>query len=151
MNEIKRIQQLPIDIDEAWEFFSNPRNLQAITPNDMGFVIKSDLPDHMYPGLIIRYKVRPLFGIPLTWVTEITHVEDPFYFVDNQLSGPFKLWHHKHFFREIDGGTEMTDLVHFSSPLGVIGKIADEVMVKKRVNQIFTYRNQVLQNKFGSI
>ncbi len=144
--------QLPISIEKAWNFFSSPSNLKLITPPHMGFVITSDYKNEkMYSGQLISYVVKPLAGIPLTWVTEITHVQEPDYFVDEQRFGPYSLWHHKHFFREIDGGIEMRDLVHYALPLGFLGRIANTLFVKNQLSSIFEYRTQKLEELFGSI
>lgn len=151
MNYLKTKQQLPISIDEAWEFFSSPQNLEKITPGDMKFVITSELPEKMYEGLIISYKVTPLLNIPLTWVTEISHIREPHFFIDNQLSGPFKLWHHQHHFREIPGGIEMTDIVNYAAPFGILGKLAEKITVDSRVRQIFEFRKKFLEDLFGKM
>jgi ligand-binding SRPBCC domain-containing protein len=144
--------QLPISIDKAWDFFSSPANLKVITPPHMGFVITSEFNNEkMYCGQIISYVVKPLAGIPLTWVTEITHVQEPNYFVDEQRFGPYALWHHKHFFKEIEGGVEMRDLVHYALPLGFLGRMANSILVKNQLNSIFEYRTQKLQNLFGTM
>ena len=151
MHQLTRIQRFPIRIAEAWDFFSSPRNLAKITPPGMGFDILSSLPEKMHPGMTIAYRVKPLFGIPLTWVTEISHVNEPYYFVDTQLSGPYRIWHHQHLFREIDGGTEMKDLVDYSLPGGPFGKIAHVILVKKKLESIFDYRHRILEERFGEI
>lgn len=151
MYSLTRIQKLPIRIDKAWDFFSSPANLQKITPPDMGFDITSELPEKMYPGMIISYKVRPLFGIPVKWVTEITHIKKPVYFIDNQLSGPYRVWHHQHFFKEVEGGTEMTDIVHYDLPAAFLGNIVHWLLVRKKVEEIFDYRHKILVERFGSV
>lgn len=147
---LKTIQNLPVMIDEAWEFFSNPRNLKTITPPFMGFDITSgNCSERMYPGMIITYKVSPILHIPLDWVTEITHVNEPNFFVDNQKSGPFKFWHHQHIFKEIDGGIQMTDIVNYAIPFPLPGSMIENLVVKKRVNLIFEYRQKKLEEIFG--
>ena len=114
----KTVQQIPISLDEAWDFFSNPANLANITPDGMGFkTISKFHGDTMYAGQVIEYKVSPVLGIPLYWMTEITHVDDKKYFVDEQRYGPYNMWHHQHHFKTIDGGVEMTDIVHYKLPL----------------------------------
>ncbi len=131
---------------ECWSFFSNPSNLSLITPPDMEFRIyfPDPLPP-MYQGLIIRYKVRPLFNIPLDWITEITHVQDGVYFVDNQIKGPFRLWHHQHFFKEVPGGIEMRDIVNYELPFGRLGELLSFGIVRKRVERIFEFRRKVIR------
>ena len=142
---------LPITIEECWEFFSNPKNLKIITPNYMGFDI-IDLEDtKMYSGQIIKYNVTPLLGIKMRWVTEISHVKENSFFVDEQRFGPYKFWHHKHFLKNINGGVEMTDIVHYKLPMGLFGNIAHKVFVKRKLNEIFGYRFSILKNIFGEI
>jgi len=144
-------QRLPIALDEAWDFFSDPRNLAVITPPEMGFVVQTELPPRMHPGLIIKYKVRPLFNVPLTWVTEITHVVEHQLFVDEQRFGPYRFWHHQHHFREIPGGVEMRDIVHYDVGFGPLGDIANLVIVRPRVQAIFDFRRRVLEQRFGGL
>ncbi len=144
-------QRLPIALDEAWDFFSDPRNLAVITPPEMGFVVQTELPPRMHPGLIIKYKVRPLFNVPLTWVTEITHVVEHQLFVDEQRFGPYRFWHHQHHFREIPGGVEMRDIVHYDVGFGPIGNVANFLVVRPRVQAIFDFRRGVLEQRFGGL
>lgn len=150
---LKRVQRLPISLNEAWAFFSNPMNLQEITPAYMGFKVHSD-PDFlqkMYAGQVITYTVKPVLGIPLFWMTEITHVADQQFFVDEQRVGPYSLWHHQHHFKAIEGGVEMTDLVHYKLPLGWLGNLAHLIFVKRQLQGIFDYRWKVLEERFGKL
>lgn len=149
MHQLRTSQFLPISLEEAWDFFSNPGNLAKITPPDMGFVIQSGADQKMYPGQVIRYTVKPLLGIPMTWVTEIAHVNTPNHFVDTQLYGPYVHWHHQHFFKAVDGGTQMNDILHYQLPLGPLGDFVHWLFVKKRVREIFEYRENVLKKMFG--
>jgi ligand-binding SRPBCC domain-containing protein len=142
-------QKLPISLEEAWEFLSNPANLKVITPEYMTFKIISGADRPMYAGQIIEYIVTPLLGIKTTWVTEITHVEPLKYFVDEQRFGPYALWHHKHFIKEIEGGVEMEDLVHYKVPFGFLGKLVHPFLVKPKLQEIFNYRTKALEDKFG--
>jgi ligand-binding SRPBCC domain-containing protein len=142
-------QKLPISLEEAWEFLSNPANLKVITPEYMTFKIISGADRPMYAGQIIEYIVTPLLGIKTSWVTEITHVEPLKYFVDEQRFGPYALWHHKHFIKEIEGGVEMEDLVHYKVPFGFLGKLVHPFLVKPKLQEIFNYRTQALESKFG--
>ncbi|QNF35201.1 SRPBCC family protein [Adhaeribacter swui] len=147
---LKRVQKLPISLDLAWDYFSSPDNLAEITPSYMGFEVLSNSDSvKMYPGQIITYYVKPLLGIKLFWMTEITHVADKKYFVDEQRFGPYTLWHHTHFFKEIPGGVEMRDQVHYKLPFGPLGDLVHGLFVKKQLEGIFAYRNQVLEKKFG--
>ncbi len=143
-------QELPISIDEAWNFFSSPRNLAKITPPDLGFVILSDLDERpIYSGMRIEYLVKPLLGIPLKWVTEIDKVNAPFVFTDKQLKGPYALWEHTHFFTEIAGGVRMRDEVKYSLPLGRLGILAHSLLVRRKLKAIFNFRERVLKQLFG--
>lgn len=143
-------QNLPITLDQAWDFLSDPKNLKTITPEYMGFKIIGGADRKMYAGQIIQYIVTPILGIPAKWVTEITHVEDKRYFVDEQRFGPYALWHHKHFLKEIPGGVEMEDIVDYKIPLGVLGQLAHPILVKPKLIEIFNYRQNKLIEMFGS-
>ncbi len=150
MYSLKTVQKIPVRIDKAWEFFSNPANLAAITPSNLGFkIISKHHGNRMYPGQIIEYKVSPVLGIPMYWMTEITHVEEGKYFVDEQRFGPYKLWHHQHHFREIEGGVEMTDIVHYRIPYWIFGRIANSLFVKSELDKIFRHRFRVVEEMFG--
>ncbi|MEO1032241.1 MAG: SRPBCC family protein [Bacteroidota bacterium] len=142
-------QNLPISVDEAWEFLSSPKNLKTITPDYMGFNILSGADRPMYPGQIIQYIVTPVLGIKTKWVTEITHVKDKEYFVDEQRFGPYALWHHKHFIKAIDGGVEMEDIVDYKIPMGILGQLVHPILVKPKLEEIFNYRTQKLEELFG--
>lgn len=143
-------QNIPSDIQTIWNFISSPKNLKLITPPHMGFDIVSELDsDKMYPGQIIAYKVSPIGGIKMNWVTEITHVKDHEYFVDEQRFGPYSLWHHKHFIKPINGGVEMTDIIDYKVPFGFIGDIANSILVKKQLQGIFDYRFKKLEELYG--
>jgi ligand-binding SRPBCC domain-containing protein len=150
---LKRKQTLPISMEFAWDFFSSPLNLSKITPEYLKFKVLSDREflTKMYPGQAITYTVRPIMNIPLFWMTEITHVEDQAFFVDEQRVGPYALWHHQHHFKAVEGGVEMTDLVHYKLPLGILGKIAHALFVKKQVAEIFDYRYRKLEEVFGVV
>ena len=140
---------LPIGIDEAWEFLSDPSNLKVITPDYMGFQIISQMDGAMYAGQMISYKVSPLLGLKMNWLTEITHVDNKRYFVDEQRIGPYAMWHHKHFLKEIEGGTEITDIVHYKLPLSLIANRFHSILVKPKLKEIFDYRTNALLNMFG--
>ncbi|MFD1294419.1 cell division inhibitor [Lutibacter holmesii] len=144
-------QQLPITIDQAWEFLSNPANLKEITPKYMSFDIVSGADRPMFAGQIIQYIVTPILGIKTTWVTEITHVVDKEYFVDEQRFGPYALWHHKHFIKEIDGGVEMEDIIDYKVSLGFLGRLVHPILVKPKLTEIFNYRTKKLVDLFGVI
>lgn len=137
---IETEQFIPISIDEAWDFFSSPENLKEITPKKMEFRITSKSSDEMYPGMLITYVVKPLLGIGMRWCTEITHVKDKSYFIDQQMFGPYNMWHHQHHFKEVNGGVMMRDIVNYGVPLGILGQIANAIIVKSQLKEIFDYR-----------
>jgi len=143
-------QNIPASIDEIWDFISSPSNLKEITPKHMGFEVTGNTgKGQMYPGMIITYKVSPLLGIKLDWVTEITHVKDKEYFVDEQRIGPYTMWHHEHKIETIVGGIMMTDIVTYQPPMGILGAIANTLFIKKQLEEIFGYRTVALENIFG--
>lgn len=146
---LKYTHKLPLSLDKSWDFFSNPKNLKLLTPPHMGFEITNDIEGKMYAGQIISYIIRPLLNIPMTWVTEIAHVQAPHYFIDEQRFGPYTFWHHEHRFREIENGVEMTDTIYYKLPLGPLGKILHAVKVKSDLESIFTFRKNVLDKMFG--
>lgn len=147
--QLKFEQLLSAGIDEVWDFISNPANLKKITPEYMGFNIQSgQIPDKMYEGQIIIYKVSPLLKIPMTWVTEITHVKEKEYFVDEQLLGPYKLWHHEHFIEETENGVLMKDILTYSPPFGILGNIANSLVIENKIKQIFDFREKKLKEIF---
>ena len=141
-------QFLNISLNEAWDFFSSPGNLSKITPEHMGFIITSGTPEKMYPGQIITYKVSPFPGIKTNWVTEITHVDEEKFFVDEQRFGPYRMWHHEHHFEVQGKGVLMTDRVSYKLPLGFLGRIAHLLFVKNQLKQIFEYREIFLERVF---
>lgn len=142
-------QNLPITKQQAWKFLSDPKNLKTITPDYMGFNILSGADRPMFAGQIIQYSVTPVLGIKTKWITEITHVVDLDYFVDEQRFGPYALWHHKHFIKEIGGGVEIEDIIDYKIPLGWLGQLAHPVLVKPKLEEIFNYRTQKLEELFG--
>jgi ligand-binding SRPBCC domain-containing protein len=141
-------QALPIGLDEAWHFFTQPGNLKKITPPHMGFDITSSNLEPIYAGQVITYKVSPIAGIKTNWITEITHVNDRKYFVDEQRFGPYSMWHHEHIFEETKDGVLMTDRVSYKIPFGPLGSIAQKLFIKKQLQSIFTFREQVLNSFF---
>lgn len=143
-------QIVPATVEECWAFFSDPRNLAQITPRELDFQILSDLPPEIYPGMMIEYRVRPLFGLAMTWVTEITHVERGRRFVDEQRIGPYAIWHHEHTFTALEAGrTEIRDLVHYALPLGWLGNLAHPLLVAPELRKIFAYREKAVRERFG--
>jgi len=142
-------QNLPISKAQAWDFLSDPKNLKTITPDYMGFNILSGADRPMFAGQIIQYIVTPVLGIKTKWVTEITHVKTGEYFVDEQRFGPYALWHHKHFIKEIDGGVEMEDIIDYKVPFGVLGQLVHPIIVKPKLEEIFNHRTKKLEELFG--
>ena len=135
--QLKISQKIPAPLEQVWDFIASPKNLKIITPPSMGFDITSNNGnDKMYEGMIIRYKISPVFGIKTTWVTEITHIKPFQYFVDEQRVGPYNLWHHEHFVDKVEGGTLMTDIVTYQPPLGFLGAMANAMFIKRKLDEI---------------
>ena len=136
---------IPRPLNEVWNFFSRPQNLNAVTPSDMHFEILTDLEGvEMYEGMLINYRIRPLLNIPMKWCTEITHIKEKEYFIDEQRFGPYAMWHHEHHFKELEGGVEMRDLLHYAIPFGPLGRLANAVLVSRKVDQIFEFRKSAM-------
>jgi len=147
---LRRKQVVNLTSEEAWDFFSSPKNLEKITPRELSFKITDiSLDQKCYPGQMISYTVKPVLGIPIKWVTEISHVNEPHFFVDEQRVGPYTIWHHEHHFKKVEGGIEMIDIVHYKLPLGILGKFAHWLFVKKQLNEIFDYRTQAMEEYFN--
>lgn len=145
IHQFTQEQFIKAPLNEVWDFISSPHNLQKITPPSMGFKVKTNVPDKMYPGLMIGYTVKPLLGIPVSWLTEITHVEERKYFVDEQRSGPYAIWHHEHFLEETDGGVLMKDIITYKAPLGWFGVLMNVLVIRNKLNSIFKYRRSVIE------
>lgn len=150
MHYLTTEQFIPVSLEKAWDFFSNPNNLNAITPQDMSFKIMSEIPNKMYEGMFIRYKIKPMLNIGVEWVTEITHIKDREFFVDEQRVGPYKIWHHEHHFKASGNGVLMTDKLHYEIGKGFIGSIAGALFVHKKVREIFDFRYKKIETLFGS-
>lgn len=149
MYRIERKQQLPISLDEIWKFFAYPSNLKKITPPDLGFNIVSGGEGLMYKGMIVTYDVNSIFRMPFTWVSEVTEMEEKKMFVDFQRSGPYEYWNHQHYFREISNGVEITDILEYKMPLGILGSMVHPFLVKGKIEKIFAYRMEKLEELFG--
>lgn len=145
---LHRIQTLPVSVEKAWQFFSSPLNLPSITPPWLNLKVVGEVPDRMFPGMVIRCRVAPLFGIPVNWISEITHVDPPHYFVDEQRLGPYRFWHHLHHIRPIGSGIEMIDTVSYSLKYGPFGRLMHAFVVKKRLEAIFNFRQKTLERLF---
>lgn len=151
MHQIRRTQKIPIPVKQAWEFFSKPDNLAKVTPPYMNFKIlsRSDAGE-MYPGMIITYNVSPLLNIKIKWATEISQIKEYKYFIDNQIKGPYKIWHHEHRFTETNQGLEMKDILFYEIKYGFLGRLAHKLYIKKRITEIFNYREEKIKELFGS-
>lgn len=148
--QFERTQKINASLDEVWDFISSPANLKHITPKYMGFDITSkNIPEKMYEGMLISYKVSPLLNIKTNWVTEITHIKEKQFFIDEQRMGPYKMWHHQHFIEEIPNGVLMRDVVSYIPPFGIFGAIANKFFVKNKLKQIFVFRQKALDKKYG--
>jgi ligand-binding SRPBCC domain-containing protein len=141
-------QSLPGDLEKVWDFFSSPGNLKLITPQYMDFIVTSNPEDKTYPGQVITYKVKPLLAIPVLWVTEIKHAVPYEYFIDEQRFGPYKFWHHKHSFAKTGQGVEMTDIIHYALPFGILGRIVNALIVRKKILEIFEHRRKKVDEIF---
>ena len=148
--KLKYSQKLPISLNEAWDFLSSPNNLELITPKSMDFNITDWDKKKAYPGQIIQYTVKPILGIKINWVTEITHIRAKEYFVDEQRFGPYTFWHHKHFIKEIEGGVIMEDVIHYKPPFGLIGVLLNFLFINSKLNSIFKHRELELIKTFGN-
>ncbi|MCS7205552.1 MAG: SRPBCC family protein [Leptospiraceae bacterium] len=144
---LQRVQHIPRNIDEVWDFFSNPRNLKIITPPYMGFDIINEVPEKMYEGLLIEYRVSPLLNIPLKWISEISYIKEKEYFIDEQKVGPYKLWHHTHIFEKKDNGVLMKDIVYYELPFSPISNIILP-LIENRLKEIFNYRYNKIKELF---
>lgn len=148
---LKYVQKIPLSLEESWNFFSLPSNLKILTPEHLDFEIKNDHENRkMYAGQIIAYTIRPLWNLPLEWVTEITQVQEPYYFIDEQRFGPYKFWHHEHWFNPIPKGIEMVDTIYYKLPFGILGKALHFFKVQRDLDAIFSYRHAKLEKMFGS-
>ena len=149
MYQFKTQQFLPITIEEAWLFFSSPNNLPFITPPELDFkILTPSLPEETYKGLLIDYTVKPLFGIKIHWQTEISNVTKNIFFIDKQIKGPYKLWEHTHYFEQKENGVIMTDVVIYELPFWFIGKMMHAFVVKRKIEEIFSFRKKTLENLF---
>lgn len=149
LERIHTLCRLPVSVSEAWAFFSDPRNLRRITPPSLGIKITCDIPSRMHPGMLVTYSITPFLNLPIRWTTEITHVLEPRLFVDEQRFGPYRFWHHQHHFREVEGGTEVEDIVHYALPFGSVGRCIGGRFIRRQLDGIFTFRRRFLEETFG--
>ena len=147
--QYRKEQLLHAGVDEVWDYISSPSNLKEITPEYMGFDITSEnVPEKMYRGMIISYLVKPLFGIRVTWVTEITEIAEKKFFIDQQRIGPYAFWHHQHFIEPIGKNVLMKDIVSYKPPYGILGSFANMLVIRKKIKEIFDYREMALNRRF---
>lgn len=149
MYQIKRTQLIKTDLQTCWNFFSTHSSLQKITPKSIGFEVLMEGSDKIYEGMMAEYKMRPLLGIPMRWVTEIKSMRDKCFFIDEQRTGPYKIWHHEHHFKEVAGGVEMTDIVSYELPFGFVGRLFHRLLVKNKLEEIFAHRFKVVDELFS--
>ena len=148
---LRKTQKIPASLEDIWNFISSPKNLTTITPPYMGFdILTENLPEKVYPGMLIEYHVSPLLGIKMKWLTEITHIEEGKYFVDEQRSGPYKIWHHEHHLEAIPNGVLMSDLISYVPPFGFLGDIAQSLFIKNQLDGIFNFRYKKLIEMYGA-
>jgi len=145
---LKRIQNLPVSQKKAWQFFSNPINLSEITPPWLSFRLTQTVPNSIHAGMLISYRLKPLFGLPVTWISEITHVYEPDYFIDEQRFGPYKFWQHQHLFKAFGDGTQVRDIIHYAIGYGILGRLVQRFIVSPRLEDIFDYRHEKLKQIF---
>ncbi|MCA9402829.1 MAG: SRPBCC family protein [Candidatus Omnitrophica bacterium] len=144
-------QTLPISLQQVWDYFSNPNNLRDITPPDLNMTVRTDTDGRIYNGMVIEYHVTPLAGLRVRWLTEIKHVNAPYMFVDEQRFGPYQFWYHQHFFQEVNGGVEVTDLIYYRIPFSLLSPLINRLVVEGKLSHIFNFRRQVLADKFGTV
>jgi ligand-binding SRPBCC domain-containing protein len=150
LHTVTYVQQIPLSIEAAWEFFASPANLSRITPPEMMFrITKSDGMQPLYQGMLISYTLYPFMMLPVRWETEITRVDRPFLFEDSQKSGPYESWLHRHLFHEIPGGVEMTDQVNYVMPMDFFGDLVNALIVSRRLEEVFAYRKKRIEEILG--
>lgn len=150
LHHLHREQVLPITLQEAWAFFSSCRNLDLLTPPEVGMEIVHCTSETMHEGQIIAYRVRLATLVRVSWVTEIKSVEKGHGFIDEQRSGPYKFWHHRHTFTEVPGGVKVDDLLHYIMPLGPLGELAHALFARRKLERIFDYRAREMERRFGA-
>lgn len=145
--QFKQIIAQPIEV--VWQFFSNPNNLETITPPEMGFKHTVYEDDCVYAGMIILHKVKPVLNLPINWMTEITQVNAPNLFIDEQRKGIYSFWHHQHHFKSVEQGTEMIDIVHYEVPYGFLGDVVNTLYVRNKIQAVFDFRFKKVEEIFG--
>ncbi len=151
LERIQTVQRLPIQIEEAWDFFTSPKNLRLTTPHWLDLRLNMEPPEYLHPGTIVSATIRPFPVITTDWISELTHIRPPQFYITEQRVGPFKMWHHEHHFRAIDGGVEVEDIILYGMRYGMVGSFFHNVFVRKKLHEAFSHRAQVLEQRFGSI
>lgn len=149
MYRLRNTQKLPISLDEAWEFLSNPNQLENITTDELSFQKLHDIPDKMYEGMLMQLRLKPFLRIQLDWLTEITHIKEKEYFIDEQRLGPFRFWHHEHRVLPIEGGVEIQDTVHYVMPFSILGRFVHWLFLRKQLENIFNFREEAIEKVFS--
>ena len=144
-------QVIPAPVEKVWAYFCDPKNLNEITPPDMNFEILKGGDVEMFDGQLIEYRVEFMRGIRSLWLTEIAHVRDGEYFVDEQRVGPYRFWYHEHIFEKTAIGTKMTDRVTYVVPFGILGDMVNSFWIAKRLDQIFEFRRRKIIQIFGEV
>tara|TARA_B110000263_G_scaffold195326_1_gene173683 strand:- start:81 stop:578 length:498 start_codon:yes stop_codon:yes gene_type:complete len=145
-------QTVAKEIDLLWDFFRKPRNLNKLTPEDVQFKIISGESDDFYEGKIISYKIKPFKLVALNWVTEISQVKEGSYFIDNQIFGPYKMWHHEHHFKRNDNGTtEIIDKVKYKVPFYILGRLIHKIFIRRKLFKIFMFRQKKINELFNNL
>ena len=151
LERIQTVQRLPIQLEEAWDFFTSPKNLRLITPHWLDFQLNQEPPEYMHPGTIISATIRPFPVYSTNWISEITHIRPPQFYITEQRFGPFKMWHHEHHFTAIDDGVEIEDIIMYGMHFGKIGSLFHNVFIRKKLHDAFSFRAQALEQRFGSL
>ncbi|MEY3882665.1 MAG: hypothetical protein RIQ94_3461 [Pseudomonadota bacterium] len=147
--QLYRQQTLTMTIQDAWSFFSSPYHLNDITPDFFHVTITSKVPEKIYAGLMISYQMKAVFGIPMSWLSEISHCNEPKRFVYEQRIGPFKFWSHEVCLTEQQNGILLEDIMFYAMPLGWLGQLINRALIADKLERIFDTRHAYLQNKFG--
>lgn len=146
---LERRQVVPRTLDQVFPFFARPENLEPLTPAVLRFRFLTPTPIEMKEGALIDYALR-IRGVPVHWRTLITHYDPPHGFVDQQLKGPYLMWHHTHTFREVAGGVEIGDTVRYVMPFGPLGRLARALLVRRDLDAIFDFRARAIDRRFGA-
>ena len=151
LERIQTIQRLPIQIEEAWDFFTSPKNMRLISPHWLDYRLTMEPPEYLHPGTIVSASIRPIPIYSTNWISEITHVRPLQFYISEQRVGPFKMWHHEHYFRAHDEGVELEDIIMYGMPFGKVGSLVHNMFIRKKLHEAFSFRAQALEQRFGTI